>query len=288
MTPEIDPIASESREHHSLTLNAIHDLLTQSSEPFINLEIETLAIRREAMDLAETPPHFFTKYTGPFLSLDPFPAEDDWPFPRLNDSPSWNASALAWHLNSWLKSCVWPGRDAQDDKMSYGAFDFDDLSERSSKPHWAVISVWPMRDSDLPHLVALMYTGIDITASPECLLRSEVLVVIQIMRSRLPNQTTRLHSTSPVLLYSVVGMHHVRVIEGFHDAKQIVIRVTKLYDISKPDEELYFELRSWQYGSASEKSTNDSKVTPEGDRIADSIEETSVRGELDETKQEHP
>lgn len=60
---------------------------------------------------------------------------------------------------------------------------------------------------------------------------------------------------SQVLLFSVVGLHHVRVLEAFFQDEELVVRTTGLYDLGKQDDELLMRLSRWWLGHASGRST---------------------------------
>lgn len=60
-----------------------------------------------------------------------------------------------------------------------------------------------------------------------------------------------------VLLFSVVGMHHVRVLEAYFDGKELVVGATGLYDLEQRNHELLIQLSRWWLGHAGDRSTEE-------------------------------
>ena len=117
-----------------------------------------------------------------------------------------------------------------------------------------------------------MYSGI---IGDNKLFRGELLAIIDVMLGRLNTMSLRSHIIAPVgvslkecpaketwiltssqiLLFSVVGMHHIQVLEAYFNGKELVVRTARLYDLGQANQELLILLLRWWLGHASNRST---------------------------------
>ncbi|RDW83537.1 uncharacterized protein DSM5745_03863 [Aspergillus mulundensis] len=179
-----------------------------------------------------------------------------------DEAPYCNAVALAWHMNRFFESIAFcPTKQRSPPVLRtlgrYGQdFNFGSLCDTSQDYGWAVRSAWNMSAPGLPHIVALMYTGF--TAGSQ-LLRSELTAIIRIVHGRLRTSSTRPHTIAPVLMFSIVGLHHIRVIAAFYDGKtrELKVRAPKLKSIDKECDGFYIDLSKWWLGNASFMSMTD-------------------------------
>ncbi|GES63202.1 dienelactone hydrolase family protein [Aspergillus terreus] len=63
------------------------------------------------------------------------------------------------------------------------------------------------------------------------LVRGELITILQVMRGRLHTKYRRSHIVAPVMLFSIMGPFHVRVLEAYYNGDKVVVRKTKLYDL---------------------------------------------------------
>ncbi|QVM12355.1 hypothetical protein D8B26_006985 [Coccidioides posadasii str. Silveira] len=131
----------------------------------------------------------------------------------------------------------------------FGNFNFGQLMDISKNPRWQVHAAWNMPQAKVPHMKVLMYSGI--IGNEHELFRGELLAIIDVMCGRLNTRSLRSHIIAPVLLFSVVGMHHVRILEAYFNGKQLMVHSTKLYDLEQQNHELLIQLSRWWLGDAS-------------------------------------
>ncbi|KAL3479604.1 hypothetical protein BJX99DRAFT_255329 [Aspergillus californicus] len=75
------------------------------------------------------------------------------------------------------------------------------------------------------------------------------------MNGRLKKRSLRPHVIAPVLLFSVIGQNHVRVMEAYSDEAKLVMRTTPLFDLQHASSDLLQTLTKWRFGGASAKPT---------------------------------
>ncbi|KAI9041454.1 uncharacterized protein KD926_006850 [Aspergillus affinis] len=129
----------------------------------------------------------------------------------------------------------------------------------------------------LPHMKCMMEGGEAV--GDDRLLRGEILAIIQVMAGRLNTKSVRPHvlalvglwifknfhtnitevktqsganqcPISQVMFYSAMGPQHIRVLEAYFNGENLVIRKTKLYDMTKYDAATLSLLTRWWMGHA--------------------------------------
>ncbi|KAL1961045.1 hypothetical protein VTO42DRAFT_4933 [Malbranchea cinnamomea] len=203
-------------------LGEIKESMLKLDNPFLSSsDLEKLHIQRFPMALeGEQVPIFFRPYQGPIEEPD-----IDTP---LGYSPRFS-------------------HDQEIGRSKFGTL-YD-----SSGIWWRVEAAWTTTDKGLPHMKLLMSSHI--VGNEDRFFRGELLAIINVMVARIKARQIRPHIIAPILLFSIVGLHHVRVLEAHFNGKQLVVRVTKLYNMEKKDTELLRLLSSWWLGHPSEKST---------------------------------
>ncbi|OAX77498.1 hypothetical protein ACJ72_08203 [Emergomyces africanus] len=168
------------------------------------------------------------------------------------------AENLGWYLNQYFQNCTLPNQDLNPPGSFYvdfGNFKFGKLMDISKEPGWQVQATWNIARSTVPHMKVLVYSGI--IGNRDELFRGELLAIIDVMCRWLNTKSLRLHIIAPVLLFSVVGMHHIRVLEAYFNGKELVVRATELYDLEHQNHKLLIQLSKWWLGHASEMSTQE-------------------------------
>ncbi|KAK2762121.1 hypothetical protein FQN54_001128 [Arachnomyces sp. PD_36] len=250
---------SENYEERKLRRRALQVILHSLSCSFISdANLKDLQIRKEFMSLEKEDhkPLYFEPYGAP---IQP-PVTDtisDY-YPTLYESPFRNAKSLAWYLNEYFRHCVLPEQEQDPPGSLYTGFkglDFGLLADRFEEPRWQVKAAWTTRIPGIPHLKALMYSSA--IGNPDGLFHAELQVIIRLMYGRLKTKSLRPHVVIPVLLFSVVGMHHIRVLEGYFAHGKLTIRVTKLYDLEEQNHELLIQFARWWLGHPGDKPTKE-------------------------------
>ncbi|KAL3461974.1 hypothetical protein BJX64DRAFT_260059 [Aspergillus heterothallicus] len=264
MAVPMDPAASVVRKRHRREINNIFVPLLDLGPELSWNDLKTLGVQYEEINLFTKQPFlFFSKYPGTIKVPELDNVKGVYPpmsqMSQTEEAPFLNTIELAWHMNRFFNHCIVPDKNnvpPGTQYACYGDFNFGSLSSSSMDYRWQVRSAWNMRERGLPHMVVLMYTGV---TTGDQLLRSELTAIIDIMHGRLRTTSTRPHTVAPVLMFSVVGLHHIRVIEAFYDgaAKKLVVRVSKRQSIDKPYDDFYLYLTHYWLGHASSRSTTD-------------------------------
>ncbi|KAF9252396.1 hypothetical protein CBS147333_256 [Penicillium roqueforti] len=82
------------------------------------------------------------------------------------------------------------------------------------------------------------------------LLRGEIMTITGIMAGRLRSKRLRAHVVAPMLVLSLMGHCHARVLEADFDGKILNIRASKLYDFTQKNTEFVHSLTRYWLGGA--------------------------------------
>ncbi|RHZ64518.1 hypothetical protein CDV55_107152 [Aspergillus turcosus] len=94
-------------------------------------------------------------------------------------------------------------------------------------------SGWKVKRGLLPHVTLNIRHDVD---AEEDLLRGEVLALIGAMLTRLDMKEWKQHIVIPVMLFSFMSNIQGRILQGYFDGREVVIRKTKLYDFFPREE----------------------------------------------------
>ncbi|KAJ5969732.1 hypothetical protein N7501_005980 [Penicillium viridicatum] len=82
------------------------------------------------------------------------------------------------------------------------------------------------------------------------LLRGEIMTITDIMAARLRTKSLRPHIVAPILVMSLMGPRHARVLEADLDGEILNIRASRLYDFRRRNTDVVqFLTRYWIGGS---------------------------------------
>ncbi|PLB40303.1 uncharacterized protein BDW47DRAFT_123801 [Aspergillus candidus] len=93
-----------------------------------------------------------------------------------------------------------------------------------------------------PHIKCLMSD--DIFEGDDRLNRGEIITMIHLIKARLEPPYT----TEPVLIFSVMYPHHLRVLEASYNGENLVVGKTPLYDMATYNYALLVSLAKWWLG----------------------------------------
>ncbi|KAE8309965.1 hypothetical protein BDV41DRAFT_566890 [Aspergillus transmontanensis] len=82
---------------------------------------------------------------------------------------------------------------------------------------------------DYPHGKAIAYNNVK--ATDQTIPPGELLLILRLMFTQLRKRRFLNHMVAPVLLFSIVGPQHARIIEAIFDGSNLVLRTTKLFDL---------------------------------------------------------
>ncbi|KAB8220908.1 hypothetical protein BDV33DRAFT_171119 [Aspergillus novoparasiticus] len=71
----------------------------------------------------------------------------------------------------------------------------------------------------------------NVKATDQTILRGELLLILRLMFTQLRKRRFLKHMVAPVLIFSIVGPQHARIIEAIFDGSNLVLRTTKIFDL---------------------------------------------------------
>ncbi|GLA93930.1 hypothetical protein AtubIFM57143_000783 [Aspergillus tubingensis] len=151
------------------------------------------------------------------------------------DNIMWDTRALELFLFDHFHDCRGSAKREYPQNPPYGVyreigdFKFGQLLE-CGKFNWYAVSVTDYPDENLPHIKAIVEND---AIGDGRLLRGEIMTITDIMRARLRSNTLRLHIVAPMLVLSLMGPRHARVLEADFDGAMLNIRASKLYDFTR-------------------------------------------------------
>ncbi|KAL2821902.1 hypothetical protein BJX63DRAFT_427262 [Aspergillus granulosus] len=222
-------------------------------------DLEKVGIRQMPMTLEGVDcPIFFAPYKSAIEEPDTEPMGGYIAFEgteEFKQDPFYNAYDLAAYLSEFFNHCILPDDESEPAGAQYsdwGNFGFGNLFELTGDSQWRVHTTWHMPESDVPHMVVMMVSEMD---NGEALFHGEIKAAIRIMHRRLKTSSLCQHIIAPVLIFSAIREHYLRVIEAYHDGEQLVMRTTPLFNLRKPDYDLFIQLSRWCLGGPSSKPT---------------------------------
>ncbi|RAK99754.1 uncharacterized protein BO80DRAFT_465779 [Aspergillus ibericus CBS 121593] len=129
---------------------------------------------------------------------------------------------------------------------AWGDFNFEALFEPHYFWHVSLTCRTPM-DIHLPHMKCLLANDIP---GDDQLTRGELICTVNLMVGRLHTRHLRPHVVAPVMLFSLLGPQHLRVLEAYYNGVNLVVQKTRLYDMMEYDEGLMDLLMKWWVGHA--------------------------------------
>ncbi|KAK6813178.1 hypothetical protein RU639_010998 [Aspergillus parasiticus] len=204
-----------------------------------------------------------------FRFFEPLPAklllrevkEEDYDpvFPEFDEnniitrgSPYHSALALWNFLSSYLKSY----RSAKDPNTkilsAFGPkwFGFSEAEYRFRRPlyhassgtDWITMNLWDRLDRRFPHIKCTLISNEYVD---EELLSSELLLITRLMWQRRIRSMTLDHDIVPILVFSLMGTQHVRILQAHFDGSTLIILKSKTLDLTTRDDEALDLLGQW-------------------------------------------
>ncbi|KAL4792663.1 hypothetical protein BDV19DRAFT_368229 [Aspergillus venezuelensis] len=242
-----------ARKNRRKKLAKIYRSLDQFNPVLTSRDLHSLGIQQQPMTLeGGNHPLFFARYDDPVQK----PKNKSYAnYIEFDQNPFYDAQMLAGFLDTHFNYSKLPEEKSHPAGAYYrdwGDFNFGELSDLTWGSQWQVETVWHMEPNLAPHMVVLMFS--DMPDVPG-LYHGEVKTAIRVMHGRLREPAFRDNVTAPVLIFSAIGGHHLRVIEAYHDGEKLIMRTTKPYDMSKRDDNLINELTRWRLGGPTDKTT---------------------------------
>ncbi|GKZ23591.1 hypothetical protein AbraIFM66951_009864 [Aspergillus brasiliensis] len=215
-------------------------------------DLKAASIRHLPLSLegAKDRPCFFRPYEEEL----PLPVEED-EFLEIELTPEnimWDTRALELFLFDHFHDCRGFAKREYPKNPPYGVyretgdFKFGQLLE-CGKFNWYAVSVTDYPDENLPHMKAIVEND---AIGDDTLLRGEIMTISDIMRARLRSNTLRPHIVAPMLVLSLMGPRHARVLEADFDGVTLNIRASKLYDFTRKNTDTVQLLTRYWLGGA--------------------------------------
>ncbi|PLN78683.1 hypothetical protein BDW42DRAFT_174373 [Aspergillus taichungensis] len=127
-----------------------------------------------------------------------------------------------------------------------GDYKFGQLSECIGF-NWYAVSVTDYPRGDNPHFKVMLESE---AVGDSRLLRGEIMTITDIMATRLKTKSLYPHIIAPILVLSLMGPRHSRVLEADFDGISLNIRATKLYDFTQRNTDAVQLLTRYWLGDA--------------------------------------
>ncbi|OOF97551.1 hypothetical protein ASPCADRAFT_129231 [Aspergillus carbonarius ITEM 5010] len=246
-------VLERATRRHALA--KIESMIKQSPSQHIEAtELKAASIRHLPLSLEEGTQHqpcFFESYQGKL----PLPKKEDefLEFPPHPDNIVWNNRDLEYFLCDHFNDCLYYLRDASPHNpppsgqyREIGDYKFGQLLE-CIKFNWEAVSVTDYLGSNYPHFKVMLASD---AMGDDRLLRGEIVTITDIMAARLRTKSLRPHIVAPILVFSLVGLRHARVVEADFDGEMLNIRSSKLYDFTKKNTDAVNLLTRYWFGGA--------------------------------------
>ncbi|RAL00824.1 uncharacterized protein BO80DRAFT_356032 [Aspergillus ibericus CBS 121593] len=250
----MDEALVEERAARRHALAKIERLIKQAPSQHIEAaELKAAGIRQFPLSLEGTQhqPSFFEPYRGKL----PLPERED-EFLEVEADPDHimaNNRDLEHFLSDHFNGCLYyMWRDSPQiippsgQYRQIGDYKFGQLLECITFS-WEAVSVTDCSGGNYPHFKAMVLSD---AMGDGRLLRGEIMTITDIMAARLRTKSLRPHIIAPMLVYSFMGLCHVRVLEADFDGEHLNIRVSKLYDFTKKNTDAVQLLARYWFGGA--------------------------------------
>ncbi|KAJ5183053.1 hypothetical protein N7492_000669 [Penicillium capsulatum] len=107
-----------------------------------------------------------------------------------------------------------------------------------TEPTWHCYHSWTI-SKDIPHVKVLMVVAAP--THPDLLFKAELLTIVCIMVSRMKKRSLKKHAVVPVMLFSLSGPKHGRILTAHYDGKRIVVHRSPAYRFF-PDDSMSLQL----------------------------------------------
>ncbi|KKK27385.1 hypothetical protein ARAM_002292 [Aspergillus rambellii] len=241
-----DNILLKERLARRKVLAEIYGRVLKTPSHHIDKDIlQEACIQYSTLSLQEEPdlePYYFKPYAGDLpLPEDPDNDLGSMDCDLLRDNHISNARTLQLVLWDYAYHC---GMLLEEQNLQHlspfrgyretGDFKFGNLFEVMPN-NWEVPTVLDTREGKFPHMKAMVISN---TIGDNRLLRGELLAITDIMSTRLRTIELRPHIVAPILIFSIIGVRHARVLEAHFNGKDLIVRCSKLYDFSSSTPDL--------------------------------------------------
>ncbi|KXG53991.1 uncharacterized protein PGRI_010410 [Penicillium griseofulvum] len=113
--------------------------------------------------------------------------------------------------------------------------------------NWYAVSVTDYPKGTYPHFKVIVESEVN---GDDRLLRGEIMIITDIMTARLKTDVLNQHIVAPILVLSLMGPRHARVLEADLDGEILNVRASKLYDFTQKNSDAVQLLTRYWLGDA--------------------------------------
>ncbi|GLB05464.1 hypothetical protein AtubIFM57258_000753 [Aspergillus tubingensis] len=236
----MDEVLAHERADRDDKLARIEELIRQTPSQHVEpSDLKAASIRHLPLSLygdSEHHPRFFNPYPEEL----PFPENEDekdlLEFPPDPNHILWDTRDIEiFFTNHFINSWEYASDEYPDNPppssiyREIGDYKFGQLLE-SVGFNWYAVTVTEYPEGNYPHFKAILESE---AIGDSRLLRGEIMTITDIMAARLRTRSLRSHIIAPMLVISLMGPRHARVLEADFDGEMLNIRASKLYDFSR-------------------------------------------------------
>ncbi|KGO41765.1 hypothetical protein PEX1_031160 [Penicillium expansum] len=244
------------------TLTRIENLIKQTPSQHIeSSDLKAAGIRHLPLSLGEDAQHhprFFKPYQEE-LPLPPKGSEDR--LLKFKPNPNhimWETRAMQLLFTDHFYDCWDYALEKHPNNPppsgSYreiGDYRFGQLLECIDF-NWYAVSVADYPAGNYPHFKVIVESDVN---GDDRLLRGEIMTITNIMAARLRTKSLRPHIVAPLLVLSLMGPRHARVLEADLDGEILNIRASRLYDFTQRNTDVAQLLTRYWLGDACGQTT---------------------------------
>ncbi|GLA22770.1 hypothetical protein M752DRAFT_329032 [Aspergillus phoenicis ATCC 13157] len=236
----MDEILARERADRRHKLARIEELIRQTPSQHVEpADLKAASICHLPLSLEEDSEHH-PRFFNPYPEELPLPEKEDeeklLEFPPDPNHILWDTRDMEIFFtnhfsNSWeYASDEYPHNPPPSGiYREIGDYKFGQLLE-SVGFNWYAVSVTEYPEGNYPHFKAMLESE---AIGDNRLLRGEIMTITDIMAARLRTRSLRPHINAPLLVVSLMGPRHARVLEADFAADMLNIRASKLYDFSR-------------------------------------------------------
>ncbi|QMW29451.1 hypothetical protein G4B84_004786 [Aspergillus flavus NRRL3357] len=116
------------------------------------------------------------------------------------------------------------------------------LHHASSGTDWITMNLWDRLDRRFPNIKCTLISN---EYADDELLSSELLLITRLMWQRRIRSMTLDHDIVPILVFSLMGTQHVRILQAHFDGSTLIRLKSKTLDLTTRDDEALDLLGQW-------------------------------------------
>ncbi|KAJ5951871.1 uncharacterized protein N7479_010284 [Penicillium vulpinum] len=239
------------------TLTGIENLIKKTQSHHVeSSDLKVAGICRLSLSLEENTQHY-PRFFKPYQEELPLPQKEEenklLEFDPDPDHIMWDTREMKIFLTQQFRECwKYASREHPHNPppsgvyREIGDYKFGQLLECIGF-NWYAVSVTDYPARNYPHFKVVLESEV---IADDRLLRGEIITITDIMAARLRTKSLHQHIIAPMMVLSLMGPRHARVLEADLDGEILNIRVSKLYNFTQRNTDAVQLLTRYGLGDA--------------------------------------